>query len=170
MEMKKKEVTPKEDALHLERYLATRKRFSISNARASDMYMRIARDWIEVGERDDKYAPEHALFAYKNALKLASGSEKERVRKEINKLYAEYPGLEAREKEKARAKNGGLERRTIYAAASIVSLVGALLSVSLNLTGHVIRALSYQNISIAGTAFFVLGLIFAFLFARSKGE
>lgn len=68
------------------------------------------------------------------------------------------------------SEKGGLEKRFIFAIASIISLVGALLSVSFNLTGYAIGALSYNKISLAGGALFILGLVFTFLFLRSKNK
>lgn len=68
------------------------------------------------------------------------------------------------------ADKGGLEKKTFFAIASIIAFVGALFSVSFNLTGYAMGALSYEKIFLAGSILFILGLVFAFLFLRSKNK
>jgi hypothetical protein len=62
-----------------------------------------------------------------------------------------------------------LEKRLVYAILSIISLFGALLFVSVNLTGNV-TALTARDSNLMGILLFVFGLFFAFLFFKKKNK
>ncbi|RLG15916.1 hypothetical protein DRN69_02285 [Candidatus Pacearchaeota archaeon] len=61
---------------------------------------------------------------------------------------------------------GGLEK--LSASLSIISLLGALFFVSVNLTGNTILGLKAENSFLAGVCLFVFGLVFAFFYFRQK--
>ena len=117
---------------------------------AHQLYDDAIREWKEEAISSKGY-PRRVKYAHLNSI-----NDKELT----EKIQKQLQGIE----------KGGLEKRFIFAIASIISLVGALLSVSFNLTGYAIGALSYNKISLAGSILFVLGLVFAFLFLRSKNK
>lgn len=122
-----------------------------------------------------KYHSE-ASRLYKNAAELwSSGENYQRAIADYKLAYQYAWGEAERENLKKRVINlqklgGRVERRAAFATVAIVSLIGALLSVSLNLTGYAVGALGYEDISLVGTALFILGLVFAFLFVKSKNK
>jgi hypothetical protein len=115
---------------------------------------RLYKNAAEAWSNGDNYSK--AIADYKLAYQYAWGDTKrEDLKKKINQLYR---------------ATGRLETRTVLAVVSVISLIGALLSVSFNLTGYAIGALSYNDLSLVGTALFVLGLVFAFMFVRNKNR
>jgi hypothetical protein len=63
-------------------------------------------------------------------------------------------------------RESNLEKE-VFAIASIISLVSALFFTSINLSGHATSSLASDS-SLLGIVLFVLGLVFAFIFFRSK--
>ena len=101
-------------------------------------------------------------LAYEN-LKRASriaydNTVKRRIEEKIRKLPSKGRKI----------KPGRLERRLGLAIAAMISLVGALFFSVFSLTGSVIQGLNENNSRWIGIILFVVGLVFTFLYNRTK--
>jgi hypothetical protein len=117
---------------------------------------------------------EAAATRYENAgrnwLKEAVQNMAYPRRVESAKLNAGYDyGLARKIRKMIRESNeGGNElERQLYAGVSIISLVSALFFTSFNLSGYAIGSLA-NDASLLGIVLFIVGLVFAFVFFRSK--
>ena len=96
--------------------------------------------------------PKKAIEMYQGAIRYTPSEQiEERVKEQIRKLYGTGKRLE----------------RSLFSAASIMSLLGSLFFISFNLTGNV-SGISERDSSLMGIILFVSGLIFTFIFFRNK--
>ncbi|GAI85504.1 unnamed protein product [marine sediment metagenome] len=83
---------------------------------------------------------------------------KRRIEEKIRKLPSK----------RGKIKPSRLERRLGFAIAAMISLVGALFFSVFSLTGSVIQGLNESNSRWIGIILFVVGLVFTFLYNRTK--
>jgi len=113
--------------------------------KVSILYQRAAEQWKKIGKRNK------ALEDYRNSLEYAwRPGDKERLQKIIDEIYQSK------------------SRRGLFSILSIVFLLASLFFVSFSLTGNAIANLSADNMTLAGTGLFILGLVFAFFYIQEK--
>jgi LPXTG-motif cell wall-anchored protein len=105
------------------------------------------------GEKGDAISVLNEAKEYLGRQGRGSGDSelRERINKRLNDLG--YPGQ---------------RRHRGFAYLAIVSFLGALIFISLNLTGHVVENSTSQNFTFAGMGFFMVGLVFVFLYFKKK--
>ena len=113
-----------------------------------DKYRHAGDMWAKAGNS------KKAIQMYEGAIKFAPSEQVgEKIEEKIKGLY---PG------------RGRLER-SLFAAVSIISLIGSLFFISFNLTGNSIENLSRDGLSLLGVGLFVLGILgFVFFKTRKK--
>ena len=113
--------------------------------KASMLYEKAAQEWAKTGKINQ------AVEDYKNSKEYAwRPGDKDRLSQIIKKLSQSKP------------------RRSLFSVLSIVFLLSSLFFVSFSLTGNAIASLSKDNLTLAGTGLFVLGLVFAFFYVQEK--
>ena len=100
--------------------------------------------------------------AYKNLKKASQIAYDNTVKRRIEEKIKELPS------KRRKIKPSRLEKRLGFAAAAMVSLVGALFFSVFSLTGSVIQGLNENNSRWIGIILFVVGLVFTFLYNRTK--
>jgi len=125
---------------------------------------------LTVGEMNEWY--NRSLRKYIDAAKkcVEAGDYKEAIR--MYQGAVEYAPSESvrekiREKIEGLSGKGGKLERNLFSTASIISLVSALFFTSINLSGHATSSLARDS-SLLGIVLFVLGLVFALVFFKSK--
>jgi hypothetical protein len=110
--------------------------------KASIMYQKAAEEWERTGRI------KKAIADYRNSEEYAwRPGDKDRLSQIIEKLS---------------------QRRSFFSLLSIIFLIASLFFVSFRLTGNAIVNLSSDNLTLAGTGLFVLGLVFAFFYIQEK--
>jgi hypothetical protein len=109
------------------------------------LFQRAAEQWEKTRKRNN------ALYDYKMSLEYAwRPGDKERLQQKIDELsQSKY-------------------RRGLFSSLSIIFLLASLFFVSFSLTGNAIASLSSDNLTLAGTGLFILGLVFTFFYIQEK--
>jgi len=97
---------------------------------------------------------------YSQALKYANNKQEKKILESLNYIN---------EKEiKSFFRRSGLEKKSLYATLSIISLLAALFFVSSSFTGYAVLGLMNDNLKWIGLCFFSCGLILAFIHFSRK--
>ncbi len=134
------------------------------SGRLSDAYKKAAEEYEEKGFL------ERAFSNYKDARKFAPEQTKDEI---DNRNKIENKLVELGEKIKGtlkfpKKKSRGLERHLGFAVIAMVSLVSALFFSVFSLTGSVVQGLNKNNSLWIGIILFVVGLVFTFLYNKTK--
>jgi len=113
--------------------------------KASILYERAAQKWEEIGRT------KQAIADYRNS-----------------EEYAWRPGDKDRLSQIIEELSQRRRPRSLFSVLSIVFLIASLFFVSFSLTGNAIANLGSDNLTLAGTGLFVLGLVFAFFYVQEK--
>ncbi len=147
--------------------LESGKQYGSSPQKVSKFYESAADTWIKQARNLDEESPRGAkqslLFAGTNygLAKKYAGTHVERVRIKKKEGAVE-------KKLESMIKPSWLSQGRSFAYLAILSFLGALIFISLNLTGHVVENSTSQNFTFAGMGFFMIGLVFVFLYFKSK--
>ncbi len=125
----------------------------------SDVYTGIGKDCEERGFL------EKAISNYKDARKFAtSGRSVEEIEKKLSELEKKRKGT----LKFLKKTRGGIEKYFLFATLAIISLVGALIFTSFNLTGYAVGELTQNSSRWIGVCLFACGLIFSFFYFKNK--